>query len=67
MPLEFFQRYFLNTFFGLNKVLGSNGTMNSLARYYLITLNIQDLNTNVGYDYVTCIIENIHEEIIDVE
>ena len=64
MPFEFFQRYFQNTIFGLNKVLGLDGTMNALRGHYVIELNIQNPNTNVGYDYVTYMIDKIHEEII---
>lgn len=64
MPLELFQRYFQNIVFGLNKVLGSDRTMNTLGGHYAMELNIQCPNTNVGYDYVTYIINKIHDEII---
>lgn len=63
MPLEFFQRYFQNTVFGINKALGSDGTMNASGAYYVMALNIQDPNHNVGYDFVEYIIDSIHKEI----
>ena len=63
MPLEFFQRYFQNIVFGINKVLGSDGTMNALGWHYVMALNIQEPNTNFGYDYVIYIIKKIHDEI----
>ncbi len=63
MPLKFFQRYFKNTVFGINKVLGLDGTMEALGGHYIMPLNIQDPNHNIGYDFVDIIIESIHKEI----
>ena len=48
----------------MNKVLDSDGTINALGGHYVMAFNIQDANTNVEYDYVTYIIDKIHEEII---
>lgn len=52
MPLDLFQRYFQNTGFGIDKALGSDGTMNALGAYYCMALNIQDPNHYVGYYFV---------------
>ena len=67
VPLSYFRRYIQNTTFGLNKVLGSDGTINSSRGIYIIALNIQDIHTNVGYDFVTHISNMTHSEIIYVQ
>ena len=63
MPLE----YFKYTIFGLNKVLGSDGTMNATGSIYIIALDIQDIHTNVGYDFITHISNMIHNEIVSTQ
>ena len=52
--------------FRVYKVIGSNGTMNALGAYYVMTLNIQDPNHYVGYDFVEYIIEIFHKEITTI-
>ena len=47
MPLEFFQRYFQNTMFGINTVLGLDGTMEALGGQHIMALNIQEKNHNI--------------------
>ena len=63
IPLEFFQRYFQNILFGINKALGSDGTINAMGVHYVMDLNIKDPNHNVGYNFVEYIIDRIDEEI----
>lgn len=63
MSLEYFQRYLQNMMFSPNKVLGSDGNMNALGGHYVMVLNIQDPQTNIGYEYVTYIIIRIHDDI----
>ena len=53
-----------NTIFGLNKALGSDGTMCAIGAHYIMALKIQDPNTNVGYDFFEYIINKIHDKIV---
>lgn len=62
--MEYFKRYFQYTVFGLNKILGRDGTMNAEGGLYIISLDIQDMHTNVGYDFITHIINKIHNEMV---
>lgn len=64
VPLVFFQRYLQNIFFCLNNVIGSDRTMDATVGHYIMALNIDDLYTNVGYDYVTYIANQIYDEIV---
>ena len=53
-----------NSIFPLNKALGSYGTMYTTSVQYIMAFNIQDPNTNVGYDFVKYIITKMHDEIV---
>ena len=64
MPLEFFQGYMKNIVFALKKVLASYGTMYATNAHYAMALNIQDPNTNVGYDFIEYIITKIRDELV---
>ena len=66
MPMEYLKPYFQNIVYGLNKVLGMDGTNNSHGGVYIMALNIQDIHTNVGYDFATHMTNMIHNEIIAV-
>ena len=63
MPLKFFKGYLQNNISGLNKVLGIDGTMNTTDAMYVMSINIHDQFTNIWYDYITHIINTIHNEI----
>ena len=56
MPLEFFYKYFQFVGFGVDKVIGLDGTMNAPGYIYIMALGIQDSNQNIGYDFVIHII-----------
>ena len=45
-------------------VLGIDGTTNAQGGVYIMALDIQDIHTNVGYDFATHIIKMIHNEIV---
>ena len=64
VPMEYFKSYFQYIVFGLNKILRIDGTMNAWGGIYIISLDIQDILTNVGYDFVTHITNMIHIEIV---
>ena len=64
MPMKVFYRYFQYTVFGVNRVLGVDGTMNTSSASYVMTINIQEWYTNVGYDYLKCIISMTHNKIV---
>ena len=64
MPLDFFYKYFRYAIFGINKVIGIDSTNNALGYIYIISLDIQDPNHNVGYAFVECIINKMHDEIV---
>ena len=49
--------------YGLNKVLGMDGTTNAQGGVYIMALDIQDIYINVEYDFVTHITDMIHNEI----
>ena len=67
MPMEYFKPYFQNTIYGLNKVLGMDGTINSQEGVYIMALDIQDIHTNVEYDFFTHMTYMIHNEIIGAQ
>ena len=64
MPLDFFSRYFQYTVFGIDKVIGLDGTMNAPGYIYIMALDIQDSHHNAGYDFVTHIVNVMHNEIV---
>ena len=53
--------------YGLNKVLGMDGTTNAQGGVYIMALDIQDIQINVGYDFVTHITDMIHNEIVGAQ
>ena len=53
--------------YGLNKVLGMDGTTNAQGGVYIMALDIQYINTNVGYDFVTHMNDMIHNEIVGAQ
>ena len=53
--------------FGLNKVLGMGGTTNGQGGIYIMALDIKDIHTNVGYDFVTHMTYMIHNEIFGAQ
>lgn len=64
MPPQFFCKFFRYTIFGINKVIGIDGTNNAPSYIYIITLDIQDPKHNVGYDFMEYIINRMHDEIV---
>ena len=60
IPLSYLCAYFQKKNFGLNKLLGVDGSMDASPALYVIALDIQDPNTNVGYDFGTFIADSIH-------
>ena len=53
--------------YGLNMVLGMDGTANAQGGVYIMALDIQDIHTNIGYDFATHMIEMIHNEIVTTQ
>ena len=45
-------------------VLGMDGTTNAQGEEYIRALDIQDIHTNVGYEFATHIKDMIHNEIV---
>ena len=41
-----------------------DGTTNAQGGMYIMALDIQDIHTNVGYDFATHIIDMIHNEMV---
>ena len=64
IPLSYFCAYFQKTVFGLNKLLGVDGSMDASLALYVIALDIQDPHTNVGYDFGTFIADSIHQQMV---
>ena len=67
VPMEYFKPYFQNIVYRLNKVLGMDGTTNAQGGIYIMALDIQDIHTNVGYDFVTHMVDMIHNEIVSAQ
>ena len=61
IPLSYFYAYFQKKNFGLNKLLGVDGSMDASPVLYVIALDIQDPHTNVGYDFGIFIFDSIHQ------
>ena len=65
--MEYFKPYFQNTVYGLNMVLGIECMANAQGRVYIMALDIQDIHTNVRYDFSNHIIDMIHNEMVAVQ
>ena len=50
--------------FGVDKVIGLDEKMSTSSNVYITALDIQELHPNIGYDFVTHIINVMHNEII---
>ena len=64
IPLSYFCAYFQKIVFGLNKLLGVDGSMDASPALHVIALDIEDPHTNVGYDFGTFIADSIHQQIV---
>lgn len=59
LPVKKFHNYMQNLIYGLHKALESDDSDMVYEGPYLMDINIQDMFTNVEYDYVKFIIEKM--------